>query len=451
MTTIPTDVDTDTFNFTDLLKQPFIHPVTINSVTFGTTNSPILDLLNAIHVTYNLLEESNFANFKNKINGLTINKYSLVSNGSSVVYETVTGIQQITEIVQKIIPNVATLDTFTSNIPAIQSLLLGYSLMIHLYIALFIRTSDYDNTFVDLLLGKFQAINNAMFSNSTGILGLQLKITDNITKYNIDTQRISQQNQEISKETDRANLASNTVTKNSSLLTKTYTIYYIYLILFIIFVAIIGYILTTTNSNVNLGYLSKLISDGMLQIIAAIIFAVSCVSLLIISYVNKKIFEGFDDLVISPASSPVMLPFSVYSESFSQEFIKYLENAINIALLKDTNMRYVDVTSSLDQKVKNNDITEVQLKLKTETLTDTQVEKYRKSQILKYQVYLFLQILILLSAATLIHLYSSASFDSLLIIITILLLTFAIYNYIIQTERLVHTDSTKVYWTKPSV
>ena len=436
------------FNFTKVLTQSgttsFLSKdvYSINETTtvpFGAgAVSPLLDLLNALRVTYNLLDEATFSAYKAKLPNLSIAKYSLTAS----VYETVTA-ENVTSYVSKIIPSISTLDNTTSNIEAIRSVLKGYETIIHVYIAMFIRkvttnnqvpTGTLDSTFVSQLIDKFGTANDAIYTSGINNAAMQLMLTDNISKYNSGITRVNDTDTIVTSQKEEVSKESINVANNSALLKNTSYVYYSTIAAFIVVVIILGGILATKETK------SDVVEAFKLKSTVAVILVLSTVAFVALYSINNNVFEQFD---VFPTDSEL-------TSSLASEFVKYLEIAIYKALITDTNMRYGDINQSLKKQVADNENTAFQLKIEKETLHDTQADKYHTVKDMEYQTYLFLEIVILASIATFAHLYTSAA-DTYIAIVFTLLLLFVIYVYVLKTNSLVHTDASKIYWKQPSL
>jgi len=90
-----------------------------------------------------------------------------------------------------------------------------------------------------------------------------------------------------------------------------------------------------------------------------------------------------------------------------------------------------------------------QLKQSKEKLNSAQVQDYRTAKVLQYRVYLFLQILMIVSLVVLINLYVGT--NNYLLAFMVFLVLFMVYMYILNTQNLVHTDATKLYWDQPNL
>jgi hypothetical protein len=127
----------------------------------------------------------------------------------------------------------------------------------------------------------------------------------------------------------------------------------------------------------------------------------------------------------------------------------YLRDTVNIALLNKNDRTFNSVLHVVNKEIDRYDGINKQLKLEAAGTNDVQVDDYRNARVLQYRVYLLLQIIIIVSVAMYVYLYTGENI--LLFGIVLLLLLLCIYIYIMNTQSMVHTDATKIYWGQPSI
>lgn len=412
---------------------------------FGDGNkSPLLDLMNCLHVTLYTLHETNLKKLKSNIR-FSVKLYEI--NKTNMTYDTT---EDIRKYVAKIIPDIDRLDETSSNIEVIKRVIRGYILVIHTHIVLkAYKIEDESNalfeTTAGILLKENERFLNQNVTNVTQYDELSFidqhyrsrelhqKISDYETQYDNGIKIVGDQEEVIENEKSRVSFQEGNVTQKKNKLRRESTIHNVFLTLFVIFIITLFGILGTSQQS------SEAVEQFELKTVVGVIFLFSVASLIIIYTINNKLFEQFTTNNTTETVKVTMV---------EKAFEKYLENTINLGLLVDTNMRYGDIVHRLHNEIDDNHNTGVQLKLNKESLKDNQTYDHRKSKILKERVLLFLQLLIILSAVVFIHL-NTKDIDVFLSIILIVLSLISVYFYIIRTSSFVNTDPTKIYWKKP--
>lgn len=424
---------------------PIHGDVTFNNTTtaviaFGTTIGgtvvpPLKDLLNCLHITLEVLHEPNLIKYKMKNNDESSIAGAFTLTYYDAIYGTVTGYDNIKDSVEKILPNIAKLDKATSNIEVIKRVLKGFIMLIESYLNL---TKNHLSNCIQNENVAFLTQNgsiNPTFDSLQFIeehrksRHLHQKVSNYETKYDKGIKTIDEQEKYIDDINSRLKYQSGNVKNNSRNLIKNSVFHYIYLSLFVVFVITLMLIATTKDDSAN---------KDKSKIVVGTIFGISVVSFIIFYSINNSIFESFAVIKRTEANNIIEL-----------EFVKYLENTINLGILVDTNMRYSDIVYKLEKEVNENDNKGTQLKLEKESLKDKQTHDYRTSKILRARIMLLLQILILLSATVFVNLMVSGIDVYLAVVFTIVFI-FIVYLYIIKASRYVNTDARKIYWQKPS-
>lgn len=414
--------------------------------TFGAAGvkNPLLDLLDCIRVTYNVLEDTKFKRYKADDSTLTIPMYSGVytaaaGNNPATYVHTLASPTTIKACVDKIIPDIAKLDVKKSNINAIRRLLLGYETLIHGYIAIYIGRSNVatDQRLFKIVLARLAKINNDLSTTETGVTSFQARLKERINEYvtklkNIDDISDTLTDMKESVDDKKEGLAANT-----SRLNKSTILFYVFMSVFVICSLVLaGVILSSRQGDIDINQLKPIVGG---------VFIVSIVSLVILYFVTRMInVETLPTVVEKFALS------SATDDSLAllQQFNNYLEHTIAISLLYDNYKRYGEIISAINKEANIYDGLNSRLLLHSESLIDQQSNKYRASKIFQYRIYLLLQILIIVTVFTFIDLYNPS--NPYIFVVMMVLVLFALYMYVISTNNLVHTDATKLYWGQPS-
>ena len=404
------NVKLDQINFTNVLS---------------STSNPILEILNNLRICHNLLDDpAKFSTFKTVQTSVIVKKYSIPLNMTD--YDN-TGTGEITNAMNKIFENstnVTNLDPNKTSFVAVKRLLKAYEYIIHVYIAMTIETGN-TKPITDLILNKLNDENISLNDSISGYAKVQNQIKSATDVYsnrldtidNLDIQLANLKEDIVKEKTNK--------TTNSNILNKNTIVYYVFLLLFIILVCILLYSLQKQEDEK-----SKIYVGGVL--------ATSIVAMIVIYFLNMTYLkEGF----ISDTDPYLNL---------TNYINKYLSDTVNIGLMLDKYALYSgDLLHVVNKEIDRYNGINQQLKLEAAGTKDIQVDDYRNARVLQYRVYLLIQIIIILSVAMFIYLYTGENI--LLFGIVLLLILFAIYMYIMNTHNMVHTDARKIYWGQPSI
>lgn len=413
-----------------------------------TTFTNLLDLLDTIRVTYNVLEDSQFKKLKTSDSTLVVNKYQATISNGALTYTTVNGVTNVSTYVNKLIPNLSKLNHSSSNILAIRRMLLGYECIIHAYLALHMFNASGATSepkvrhLVDATIYKLIALNDRTYDRTSGISDIQSKLNERISSYNNNRQRIDDVDKNISDIKLNIVVENNHVLSKSELLKKNTYFYYAFLSLFIVLLVML---IVAQQKAEN--------PSGQTKLMVGAVFAISAVSMVVMYFVNDTYLQesfalpssAIGSLAVGSSASNFI---NIYEPSLLSAFDQYLANTIYISLLLGTYRRYGDISHAMNKEFYYYDNLTTQLKQSKEKLNSTQVQDYRMSKILQYRVYLFLQILLIVSLVVFINLYVGTS--NYLLALMVFLILFMVYIYILNTNNLVHTDATKLYWDQPN-
>lgn len=455
-------------NFTNLLKEGGILAGTRTINTYTTSRSEVsvfanlLDLLNTMRVTYNVLGEKSFAMFRNALQKgerqikAPVPTYELEKDGNGKVhYKTESSMTVIKSYVEKIIPNIGNLDASTTNLDAIRRILFGYELMIHVYIAAkLVNALSYDSinntvtgpsstNILNLLNSTIKQIrdyNDAVYKKSgVGSVGqLNDLLEERIQQYNRSKASIEEINKELDDLKLGVTLEGNNVESNKSFFKRSNVIFVTFAT-----VCIVCAIMLLAAQQ---GLLSQNVATN--KIIALSVMGIAVVSLVVIYILNNNyVYEPFVDPTANTLNNFIM----VYTNQALDAFTEYVSNSLYLAMVINTYKRYGDISHSISKEQNYYSNTSMFLKQNQDTLQSMQVDSYRKGKVLQYRVYLLLQVLITLSLASVITLYSSNPNMKAIVGVTAILVLIWVYFYILNTQRLVHTDATKIYWGQPLI
>jgi hypothetical protein len=390
----------------------------------------VLDFLNTIRVVYNLLDYNTYKRFKANDNTIEVNMYSMYSMGTGLKYSKISGIDKLTNIAQKIIPNIQQLNVSKTNLMAIRRVLHLYDMLIHGYIGMHI-TTDTNNYLTNIINKKLTDSNNDLYNADSGIPNLQKKLDMRSNEYiknmtTIDTidKQLKSLKEDVSVERD--NLVSHT-----RLLKKNSIVYFVFLIIFVACLIVLFGVISNSRNDENGTF------RPIMQIVLISIFAISVVSIIIMQVVGKN-------YLTEPFTNDTVL-----QTNFTDQSNKYLENTIYITLLVSTYNRYGDISYAMNKEEYLYSGINHQLNLRKNELVDKYTVDYHVSKVLQYRIYLLLQILIILSVCINIGIYTG--FTTVLLVFTLFLILFVLYMYIVNSNNLVHTDATKLYWGQPNM
>jgi hypothetical protein len=286
--------------------------------------------------------------------------------------------------------------------------------------------SDGGSTYIkDAIINKLNAENNSVNDSKYGYIGMQKRLEQTTNNYNTHLDTID--NLDVQLEDLKEDVVKEKSIKatNSNILNKNTVVYYVFLVLFIILACVLLYALQHQEDSK-----SKLYVGGVL--------VTSIVAMILIYFLNMSYLkEGF------ATAQPVT------SASLNELIVTYLTDTVNIALLNKSDSTYKSVMHVVNKEIDRYDGINKQLKLEAAGTNDIQVDDYRNARVLQYRVYLLLQLMIILSIAMFIYLYTGE--NVLLFGIVLLLVLFVIYLYIMNSHGMVHTDAKKIYWGEPSI
>jgi len=400
----------------------------------ASSNATLLTLLDNLRICYNLLDDpSKFSAYKAQTAGLKVKKYSMtVSSQSppSYTYNETSSNDNLTEI------NTAMDTIFSSrnalsklhqdktNFYAVKRLLRAYEYIIHVYIAMKLEPGPGSTYITDAIINKLNAENNSASDRNYGYERMQKRLEETTNKYSTHLDTID--NLDVQLEDLKEDVVKEKSIKatNSNILNKNTVVYYVFLVLFIILACVLLYALQHQEDSK-----SKLYVGGVL--------VTSIVAMILIYFLNMSYLkEGFTAR-------------SVTSESLNGLIVTYLTDTVNIALLNKSDSTYKSVMHVVNKEIDRYDGINKQLKLEAAGTNDIQVDDHRNARVLQYRVYLLLQLMIILSIAMFIYLYTGE--NVLLFGIVLLLVLFVIYLYIMNSHGMVHTDAKKIYWGEPSI
>lgn len=404
----------------------------INFTPALTNNPPkLLTLLNNLRICYNLLDDpTKFSAYKAQTVELTVEKYSMTVSSSSYTYDKTSSNDNLTEI------NTAMDAIFSSrnalsklhqdktNFYAVKRLLKAYEYIIHVYIAMKLEPGSGTTYITDAIINKLNAENNSASDRNYGYDRMQKRLEQTTNNYNTHLDTID--NLDVQLEDLKEDVVKEKSIKatNSNILNKNTVVYYVFLVLFIILACVLLYALQHQEDSK-----SKLYVGGVL--------VTSIVAMILIYFLNMSYLkEGFTT-------------HSATTGSLNELIVTYLTDTVNIALLNKSDSTYKSVMHVVNKEIDRYDGINKQLKLEAAGTNDIQVDDYRNARVLQYRVYLLLQLMIILSIAMFIYLYTGE--NVLLFGIVLLLVLFVIYLYIMNSHGMVHTDAKKIYWGEPSI
>ena len=399
-------------------------PAKISDINFtAVLPTSILTVLDRLRICYNLLDDpGKFSAYKSQTAGLSVEKYSMSAAGA---YSSTNNLQEINTAMTDIFPNASTnLHPDKTNFYAVKRLIKAYEYIIHVYIAMNIESGTGDTLITDLILTRINNVNNEMTDSNSGYALAQTKLVNTTRIYNNRLDRIDKLDMQLEDLKEDVVKEKTNKATNSNILNKNTVVYYVFLLLFIILACVLLYALQKQEDEK-----SKLYVGGVL--------ATSIVAMILIYFLNMTYLkEGFTTHNVSASN------LNVFIET-------YLTDTINIALLENNKSTYSGVMHVVNKEIDRYDGINTQLKLEAAGTNDIQVDDYRNARVLQYRVYLLLQLLIILSVAMYVYLYTGENI--VLFGIVLLLVLFAIYMYIMNTHNMVHTDAKKIYWGQPSI
>jgi hypothetical protein len=389
----------------------------------ASRNATLLTLLNNLRICYNLLDDpSKFSAYKAQTT-LTVNKYSMTY---ALAYE-VASLTEINTAMDAIFSSgnaLSKLHQDKTNFYAVKRLLKAYEYIIHVYIAMKLEPGSGSTPITNAIINKLNAENNSVNDIKYGYIGMQKRLEQTTNNYSTHLDTID--NLDVQLEDLKEDVVKEKSIKatNSNILNKNTVVYYVFLVLFIILACVLLYALQHQEDAK-----SKLYVGGVL--------VTSIVAMILIYFLNMSYLkEGFET---HPATTL----------NLKRYIVTYLTDTVNIALLNKSDSTYKSVMHVVNKEIDRYDGINKQLKLEAAGTNDIQVDDYRNARVLQYRVYLLLQLMIILSIAMFIYLYTGE--NVLLFGIVLLLVLFVIYLYIMNSHGMVHTDAKKIYWGEPSI
>lgn len=418
---------------------------TLNKIEQGTSSfNNLLDLLNAIRVTYNILEPAMYKKF---VEGTltTLSTYELNSTNNGYVQltgtQTTTVITAITSYTDKILNNFQTLDLSKTNVDAVRRILLGYECMIHIYIAMFLyeNSSDDDKTFCKNLLetciSYFNQFNLNIFDNTTttGLNVLYSGLEDRIKTYQNSKSEINSLNENLQKVKTDIQIEKNYIDSHSKYYTNNQIVFYLVTILFLILLVVLLF-----NNAIGIS------DESIRQQIPFAILIVSIILLILVYLTTRFIIR--EPFVATDTDIPT------YNVLSLKVFDEYITHTVNIIRVIQTYRGYGDISYAIRKEQHYYTGLESQLEQNKDALYSIQTEKYRQASILRYRVFLFIQILLTLSIYMVLANYNPAfsNINITLGVIAAFTMLFWVYLYLVNINNLVRTDPRKLYWGQPS-
>lgn len=428
----------DIINFSRILNTELIK--TNENGTFKS----LLDLLNVIRMTYNILEDNVFINFKAILTSnesklsIGVPLYELDENNKYIM---LTEKDDIKKRIENIIPNISKLSYNTSNIDVIRRILHGYELILHCYISNILLTIP---NIPDDSLNILRNINNQMIrkiklyndtvlqEGNSNINKLNELLRKNEKLYNQRSEGLEILNDEINKLQSDITIGNKNLNQNKSNVNYQRVLYFSILILFIISISVL--ILVRDNNET-------------LRNISIPLLIISILSIIMLHTTNKvKIVEPFNSALDIP--SIIESNNAIILESFN----KYLIHTLYISLLIKSYNHYGNTNDSINKEYNYYNSQKLRYRNINHTLKDNNAISYLDNKIYEYRSYMFNILNIIIVSSILI--YSSIENQKLkdiIIWIMILLILFVIFAYIILINNIVRTEPRKLYWYQPKI
>lgn len=397
-----------------------------------------LDLLNSFTAAYNFLNPQNFATYKTNDNGVSIKNYK----GADLTVEKRTGNRGTGtgyDIVNKVLKvDAITSDTTTARPDAIRRVFLGYIYLIEIYIAAYMYEKNTDTAnyttknILETCIKKFIKLNESMYDTATtsGIGKLYTGLEQRMNDYKTSKSQLNILANSIDKTKTGIVLEQNSINSHTNFLKINQTSFYLYMTVFLVLLAVLLYT-----------YYGPISTSAKQKIMAA----VSGLSLIILVLA----FMTYKFLVIEPFQNELVITKrGLYTDIALGVFSEYLTHTINVLRLLDTYRSYGEIAQSITKE--KNYYTNVadELKLNKGELNSVQSYRLRQGKILRYRIYLFIQILITLSFLMLLLTYQ---YNILYIIIAAFIILVWVYLYVFNVNNLVRTDPKKFYWGQPDM
>jgi len=435
------DFTVHAFNFSLL----FASPGALNKPSLTYTKSDgvdvtkrlsILELLNAIRVTYNLLEPlkwKTFLGLKDDEN-LEVDMYEMNSPNT---YKTIkltpnpnaTDQRKLKDMVHNLINNIDD-HIITNNLDAMRRILLGYENIIHVYLAGYLYQKDTSapttyKHFLETAIRHFNRLNNNFYNETsidTGIQTLYKELEKRTITYRNSKADITIVNDKLEDVKKDIQMEKNYIDSHKDFYEKSQGLFYIFMFIFLIALA----------------YLVVGTVRGNQRMTAAIVFAIAVVSIITLYSLTQYV-------MIEPFGDESLL--SLYNLlTVERVFGEYVSNTLNVIQTIDTYRTYGDVSKSIAKEHKYYTNLHTQLANDKEKLNAVQMNYYREGRVLRYRIYMFLQVLAVIS---LFMIFDNNS--AFVYVPAAFVVLFVIYLYIFNVNNLVRTDSRKYYWGEATV
>lgn len=425
------------FNSPGTLNKPSFIYTKDSSGTDVTKSLSILELLNAIRITYNLLEPQKWKTFLELKDDehLEVDMYQLEESANKykkikfTLNSTARDHIIFKDTIHNLINNIDD-HTITNNLDVMRRILLGYENMIHVYLAgyLYKKDSNASTTykhFLETTIRHFNRLNNNFYTDSsidTGIQTLYKELERRTVTYRNSKADITIVNDKLENVKKDIQMEKNYIDSHKDFYEKSQGLFYIFMFIFLIALAYL--VIGTVRGNQ--------------RITAVIVFAISIVSILVLYSLTQYV-------MIEPFGDESLL--KLYNLlTVENVFGEYVSNTLNVIQTIDTYRTYGDVSKSIAKEHRYYTNLHTQLANDKEKLNAVQMNYYREGRILRYRIYMFLQVLAVIS------LFMIANNNSAFVYVpAAFVVLFIIYLYIFNVNNLVRTDSRKYYWGEATV
>lgn len=464
----PDDILTSSYNFTPILKNNTtkgyanFKRAEINSEA-GTMLS-LLELLNTLRVTYNMLESEMLYHYiakktyNNKLLDKPILMYSMnkMDNGE-YTNETINSIETIENMVKPIV-DLEKLRKYidTSRVEAIRRLVLLYEMIIHKYLSLYLLEKATVNTVKDDIsarvimydicydiIKQIIARNNAIGKIGGDVYKLMKDMQKRISTYKYNKGNIEKENTELIQNKEDIVIEKNVLDTSNKYSKKSNTILYFYLVTSLTIIASSIYMLYSPN-----------VPYAIKKMVVSIFVAVSILLFIIMQIIKR--FMLTENFIVSPNVSRKEINttnnLDIYKNTLlttlNEEMLKYLNNTINVVSFMESYKTYGNINYSMNkeyQYYKNlNDI----LAIDKNKMDQANRVNYYNSYVTRYRIYFFITLLLTITILSLLSIYAPAGQD-FFTILGIVILIIITYLYIVNVNNLVRTDGKKLYWGHP--
>lgn len=469
----PDDILTSAYNFTPLLLN--INAVTgyinfkrenIETIEGGAPVS-ILDILNSLRITYNILETGNLNNYisKKSLNqktlDLPISMYSIQKNTNDVyAYDTTNVISMIENYTRPIIDiNKLSLYIDTTRVEAIRRLVLLYETIIHVYLSLYLlekatvpgnnenksvvsaRVIMYDICYD--IVNQFIKRNDSIGKIGGDVYNLMKDMQKRISKYKQNKVNIENENNELVGLKSDIIFEKDLLNVSNKYSNKSKAIYYFYSILSILIISSAIYMLYSPNVPYNIK-----------KFVVSILVAVSIVLFIAMQIIKKYVLT--ETFVISPSISradinnkqELLSDRTTLLTTLNEEILKYLNNTINVVSFMESYKTYGNINYSMGKEYQYyKNLNDVLFNDKNKMDQANRVNYYN-SYVTRYRIYFFITLLLTITILSLLSIYAPAGQD-FFTILGIVILIIITYLYIVNVNNLVRTDGKKLYWGHP--